>query len=230
MLRFSRLAALALTGLFSVASHAALITNGFTFTVADAFTGASGVGTHFHSNTGGSFGNPAGLAEVGRLSSEETRGLSEYNLAGLSNAPSAFVTFDVNQLGGLFGQSNFEGLISINAYAGNNAEDLSDFEIATTGFVATFDTTGVSVGDIFSFDITSIFNAAITNGDASLGIKLQQDPLLVPNEAIVFNNFRLTTTNDSTNGVPVPAPAPLALLVVGFAAAVLQRKAKTVAA
>jgi hypothetical protein len=82
--------------LFSVASvisfaflgggaTAATITNGFTFSVADGFTGLSGQGTHFHSSTGGDFGNPAGKAEVGGFfGSEEVRGLSEYNLSGLS--------------------------------------------------------------------------------------------------------------------------------------------------
>ena len=194
-------------------ASAALITPGFTFTVADAFTGPAGVGTHFHSNTGGSFGNPAGLAEVGRLGDEETRGLSEYNLAALSAATSAFVTFNVQSLGGLFGQSVFLGTIRVSAYVGNNLEDLSDFQAAATGVVGTFDTTPLNLGDVLSFDITSLFNTAIANGDASLGIRLQLDPLTTPNTAIVFNDFRLTTDDQTTR---VPEPSTLALASVAL--------------
>ena len=56
---------------------AATITEGFTFSVADKYIGPAGVGTHFHSSTGGEFGNPAGKAEVGSFFEEEVRGLSE---------------------------------------------------------------------------------------------------------------------------------------------------------
>lgn len=91
---------LALAGLSGSAS-AALITNGFTFAVASAGSNTF-AGTHFHNNTGGAFGNPAGKAEVGRFISEEVRGLSEYNLTGLGTSGTAFVTFNVFKLGGLF--------------------------------------------------------------------------------------------------------------------------------
>jgi len=192
----------ALSGAIASMATAAVITPGFTFSVADAFTGAAGVGTHFHSNTGGSFGNPAGLAEVGRLGDEEVRGLSEYNLTGLAVAPTAFVTFQVNQLGGLFGQANGTFTIAINAYTGNNTENLSDFQAASTGAVGSFSTSGLVVGNTLSFDITGIYNTAIGLGNTSLGIRLAQSPLLAPNQAIVFNNFRLTTDDQSNNRVP----------------------------
>ncbi|MDD3354210.1 PEP-CTERM sorting domain-containing protein [Zoogloea sp.] len=195
------------------AATAATITSGFTYSVADAFGGASGVGTHFHSNTGGSFGNPAGLAEVGRLGGEEVRGLSEYNLAGLASAASAFVTFDVYQLGGLFGQSNYAGPIGIHSYTGNNTENLSDFEALSTTLIGTFDSTGLTESSVVSFDITSLFNTAIGNGDSSLGIRLQMSPLIDPNQAIVFHDFRLTTDNQS-NGIPEPGTLGLAALAL----------------
>lgn len=201
--------ALALAALAGSA-QAVVITNGFTFTVADAFTGASGVGTHFHSSTGGDFGNPAGLAEVGELESEETRGLSEYNLAGLVVGP-AFVSFRVNQLGGLFGQTNYSGLINVNAYTGNNAENLSDFEAGSIAFIGQFNSTGLVVGDQVSLDVTSIFSTLVTNGASSLGIRLQAAGG-TNDTAIVFNDFRLTSE-------PVPAPSAAALLALAGVAA-----------
>jgi hypothetical protein len=74
------------------------------------------IGTHYHSNTGGSFGNPAGKAEVGRFLSEAVRGLSEYNLTGLGTVLDAFVSFKVFKAGGLFNGTNdfpFNGPIQI---------------------------------------------------------------------------------------------------------------------
>lgn len=222
----SVLAVIALSGAMVRTAVAVQITPGFTFSVADAYTGPAGQGTHYHSNTGGSFGNPAGLAEVGRLgvSGEEIRGLSEYNLTGLSASPSAFVTFEVYELGGLFGQSFGTFNITINAYLGNNTENLSDWQAASTGFVGTFSTAGLSVGDTVSFDITSIYNAAISGGDASLGIRLAQNPLLAPNQAVVFNNFRLTTDDQSSNRVPDGGSTLLLLSSALGAIVVLKRR------
>jgi hypothetical protein len=205
--------ALMLSGVFG--AQAATITPGFTFTVADAFTGASGVGTHFHSNTGGAFGNPAGLAEVGRLVSEEARGLSEYDLTGLAASPTAFVTFQVYSLVGLFGQGSYQGPIQVVTYLGNNAEDLSDFEAASTGVAGSFNTTGLIVGNTVSLNITALYNAAIANGDVSLGIRLASSPLTSENVAFTFNDFRLTTDDQTTR---VPEPMSLALLLGGLAA------------
>jgi len=212
------------------ASQAVTITNGFTYSVASS--GDQTVGTHYHSNTGGAFGNPAGKAEVGDFFSEEVRGLSEYNMAGLGTATSAFVTFDVFKAGGLFSGQNdfpFTGNINIVAYQGNNLEDISDYQAPSIGTVGTFNTAGLSVGNTLSFDITSIFNNAIANGWSSLGMRLQiasgTDP---QGGAWTFNTFRLTTDNQSNNQT-VPEPASvLGLLAIGAlgAGAAWKRKLK----
>jgi len=200
--------------LAAMQANAAVITNGFTYAVATS-GGDQSVGDHYHSYTGGAFGNPAGLAEVGSFSTEEVRGLSEYNLGGLGSATSAYVTFDVWGVGLFTGVNDFsfDGLIDIVAYQGNNLEDIADYQAASVGSVGSFSTVGLVVGNIFSFDITSIFNDAITNGWSSLGIRLSTEDTVNGGGAWVFNDFRLTTTNDST----VPEPASVLLMAIGLA-------------
>lgn len=216
--------AIALTALTS-AAQAFTLTEGFTFSVANA--GNNSPGNHFHSSTGGDFGNPAGKAEVGSFFNEEVRGLSEYNLSGLSSATSAFITFDIFAAKGLFQGENdfpFTGNIDIVAYAGNNLENISDFESPTIGNVATFSTTGLAVGNTLSFDITALFNGAISSGSTSLGLRLQTAPGTTTNGgAWTFDNFRLTTDNQTSQ--PVPEPLTIAGAVVAATSlGVMRRK------
>ncbi len=225
-MNFKQLIAAAAIASFGTLAQAALITNGFTFTVASP-GGNTTIGSHYHSNTGGAFGNPAGKAEVGRYFSEGVRGLSEYNLTGLGASASAFVTFNTYRAGGLFAGANdfpFTGTIAVDVYQGDNAESISDYQAASLGNVFSFSTVGLAVGDILSFDITSYFNTAITNGWNSLGIRLIATPLN-DRGAWTFDSFRLTSTNDCTPGTPqcggqTPEPGSLALLSLAFLAAV----------
>jgi hypothetical protein len=86
--------------------------------------------------------------------------------------------------------------------------------------VGNFLTDVLVVGNTLSFDITSIFNTAISNGDSSLGMRLAAttDP---DGGAWVFNNFRLTSSDETT---AVPAPVTLALLGLGLGALPLRRR------
>jgi hypothetical protein len=195
-------------------ANSAIITSGFTFAVASSSSDQS-VGSHYHSSTGGDYGNPSGLGEVGNYNSEEVRGISEYDLSGLSSASSAFVTFDTYGTGLFSGVNNFsfDGIIDIIAYQGNNSEDISDFHTASIASVGSFGTVGLSVTDVFSFDITTIFNDAIDNSWASLGIRLQTEDTVNGGGAWVFNDFRLTTSNESTD---VPEPSIIVLFAAGL--------------
>jgi len=213
-----RTAILALAGMALAVGIASAgpITPGFTFAVASSSNHV--LGTHYHSNTGGAFGNPAGKAEVGAFSSEEVRGLSEYNLAGLATGP-AFVTFNVFKAGGLFSGVNdfpFTGTIGVYAYQGNNLEDISDYQAASVGSIGSFSTAGLAVGNTLSFDISTVYANALANSWTSLGIRLERIDIDPPtlSGAWTFDTFRLTSTDD-TNTVPDPGSS-LLLLGIGL--------------
>lgn len=213
--------AIACLGMLAPTVKAATITDGLTFSVASS---CGNTGSHFHSNTGGIFGNPPGKAEVGSFSCEEVRGLSEYDLAGLGAASSALVTFDVFNDGGLFSFTNdfpFIGDIDLVAYVGNNAEDISDYQAPISNTIGTFNTAGLSEMDTLSFDVTSVFNDAIALGNQSLGIRLQTaSGTNTGGGAWTFDQFQLTTK-------PVPEPAStMGLLAFGALGTASMRKRK----
>ncbi len=175
------------------------ITPGFTFAVASP-PGDLSVGSHMHSSSSGVYGNPAGRAEVGRYSSEEVRGLSEYKIAGLPPVSRAYVTFTVDKLAGLFAGTNgfpFSGTIQIVSYAGNNAEDTNDYQALATATIGTFSTTGLAAGNVLSFDVTTALNAAIVAGNPSFGIRLAAVPLNTSG-ALTFRDFNLTANSQCT--------------------------------
>lgn len=222
--------ALCAAAVFSNSADSAVITNGFTYSVSDAYVGLPNTGTHFHSNTGGAFGNPAGKAEVGGFfGTEVVRGLSEYNLGGIASSGPAFVTFNVYRSAGLFGQLGGAFLIDVYAYKGNNAENLSDYEATATAMIGTFSTAGLAAGDIVSLDVDSALDSAISLGDSSFGIRLQAQGARDPDGlTFTFDGFRLTTDNQCTGSAcQAPEPSSLLLAALGIIGIGLSRKSGT---
>lgn len=188
-------------GALSSNVQAVVVTNGLTETIADGHGGPFFEGTHFELSddpTVGSF-----------LGGEELRGISEFNITAFSKVRSTVLTFNVPEPVPIFGQPGLASdafSIDIVTYRGNNSADLSDWEAPTSGFVATFNTVDINVGDILSFDVTGLLNTAIMDGDSSFGIRLQQSTRDASNLPFEFNNFQLNT-------VPVPGT----LLLIGLA-------------
>ncbi len=205
---------------------AASVTPGYTFSVASQ-SGLPLTGTHFHSNHAGALGNPADKAEVGSLqdqamSMEECRGLSEFNLAGLGLASSATLDFKVFHPGGLFpGQNDFGfiGNIGVLVYTGNNAEDVPDYQ-AVASPAGTFSTAGLAIGSPISFNVTSLYNAQISGGSPSMGVRLQITPATVTGGgAFTFDTFTLTVT-------PIPEPTALSMAAISGVALLRRRRAR----
>jgi hypothetical protein len=222
MLEVAKIVAAAIIVSVGVAGAASAATvSGLTFSVGSDCSPSTG-GDHFHSNSDGIWDNPSGKAEVGNFvgtCAEKVRGLSEFDLAGLSTTTEASVAFDVSQLEGLFPENSdpYIGWIRIVAYDGNNLEDLSDFQAPPTGSVGRFSTGGLSVGDTLTFDITEIFNDAIVAGDSSLGIRLSMGRSF-GGDAVTFDNFQLVTS------APLPAGLPFLLTALGCLGIVARRR------
>jgi hypothetical protein len=195
-------------------ANAAIITDGLTFSVASDMGIDTTVGDHYHSGPGGTH---AGVAEVGSFIFEEVRGMSEFDLSGLSSATSAYVEFKAYGFG-LFEENNlpFDGTIVLEAYQGNNQEDISDYQVASIGSFASFSTEGLEPGvtTIRSY-MTSIFNDALLNGWTSLGIRLSREDAALPYDgAWSFNSFQLVTSDEYA---AVPEPSTLLLVTMGLA-------------
>ncbi|MBD2361098.1 hypothetical protein H6G36_07880 [Anabaena minutissima FACHB-250] len=206
------LAAIATFSLTSPSPVKAATIQGLAFSVSSG-PDPNGYGIYFSSSTSNPFGNPPSKNEVGSYYNEDIRGLSEYNLAGLSTTSLATVSFNVFQPGGLFPAQNdfpFRGNVKVLSYLGNNDENLYDYQAPSIATIGTFSTANLAAGDTLKIDVTSIFNNAINNGFSSLGIRLQVDDGTNPDGgAWTFDSFRLTTVPE-TNSVP-------ALIVVFFA-------------
>ncbi|MGD9943806.1 MAG: IPTL-CTERM sorting domain-containing protein [Burkholderiaceae bacterium] len=191
------------------------VLNGLTFDSAD--------GNHTHA--------PAGSAEVGGFGNVEiVRGMSEFDISSLgSTVTSASLRFTLSQLNGCCGQSPLDGTIEVVSYVGNNAADQADFNTPTSGTIGTFTTTGAVVGDIYTFDVTALVNAARSASNTSFGVRLARSPESGANEALTFSNFQLLLDAPVAAPRTVPTLSVMSLLalsglIAGFAAVRMRRK------
>ncbi|MDB5295728.1 MAG: hypothetical protein JWO31_1711 [Phycisphaerales bacterium] len=178
---------------------AAIVAVGAQRSIASSGAFPATTGTHFHSN----LGQPD---EVGSFSSsEEVRGVGEFDLAAQPLATSATLSFSVSQLGssyfGQTGPGNYT--IGVFAYLGDNTIDFGDYSATSIATLGSFGTSALTAGQTLSFNATAAYNAAALSAGKSLGIRLQ--PLSDPgtNVANQFSGFQV-------NAVPEPASAAAA--------------------
>lgn len=158
-------------------------------------------GDHSHSSSSDSIG-------VGYWDSEETRGVVEFDISSLSGA--ALLSFDfvafTNQLS--YGQDgDYLGDFNLTAYDANGDASNADYNAVGT-LLGNYTVNGMSYGDSFSIDISSIM--AIATGDY---IGFVFDPTSangpIGYEETVLSNFAITT---------VPEPSTLLLMSLGLLA------------
>lgn len=191
------------------------------FTVASETPGGwpDDIPHHWHSDDGDTYGTGTDWMEVGECCDdgnfEETRGMAEFDLSGAFTADSAMVEVQVAKLGGLWDQAGpGDFTIEVYTYKGNNAEDISDYNIVAT-LLTSFGTSGLSVSQTLQFDVTATYNAAVETADPSFGVRLQAAS--EPNDAaVVFGNAVLTIATDPLQpelpASPIPSGTPTGLL------------------
>lgn len=104
--------------------------------------------------------------------------------------------------------------MSLRWYTGDNQARLQDWGIAATP-IGTLDVSTFTAGQFLSFDVTTIFNAAVARGDAALGIAI--DNRSIPNQFASFRDFSLTVS-------AVPEPSNYAFMLAGMALLGLARR------
>lgn len=231
-------------------AHATIVLDGLTFTIGGygncAITSCPDQGSDFHTDVYfGNFAEVGGYSAsgVGSPAVEEIRGMSEFDLTGMFHVSLATLTFRVMRQGSILypegpNDAPFTGTILVDAYSGNNSlvgngfdwetnEDalFTDYEEAAIRAIGAFDVVGgadpyPNVGDIYTFNITGLFNQAIGQDLVSLGIRLRQDRAGEDyglSLAWMFTNFQITLRQ-------VPEPGTLALIGLGLIGIAFSRR------
>jgi hypothetical protein len=145
---------------------------------------------------------------------------SEFDLAGEQTASSVVLSFVLTSVSRPEEQLGTAAFMPVRAYIGDNTASLSDFTPTWTGDIGSVDFGTLAVGSVLSFDVTSLFNAAVARGDAAFGVGI--DNRTVPDSFASFNDFSLAVT-----AVPEPGTCALmfaGLFAVGFATRQRQRR------
>jgi hypothetical protein len=195
-------------GLLAATPAAAQRVNGLTFSVA----GNGSTGTAFATNGTGTA--LLGDFTVAGANGTNTRTMSEFNVAGLSTATRAILSFDVTAVTNpARTPTAFD--FNLDSYLGNNSADIGDYSISRFMNWGVLDMIPLWVGFPRNFDVTSIFNAFLTNpGSAGTSLGFRISPVTAPNGTVyTTNNFRLVVETAQTT---VPEPATVVLFATGL--------------
>ena len=202
------------------------------FAVASSAPWPDPIPTHVHSDDTDPFGVGTDFAEVGEccsgLSFEEVRGMAEFDLAGAPEAGAAILRVAVAAQGGLFSQPGGDFEVTIDTYDGNNLEEMADYAAVSTGIVDTLTTGGLVVGETLEFDITAQYQAAVSGGGPSLGVRLAATSSPA-GAAIVFENLEIETFPPEEPVVEIPTLGMIGLVVLvvalgGLSVVLLRRR------
>ncbi|BDS05963.1 hypothetical protein NT6N_10030 [Oceaniferula spumae] len=149
--------------------------------------------------------------------SRDARGVTEFIITGQTTTTSAMLQFDQTGilLGGAFN-------IVIEAYQANGTvEVVADYSRTSTGTVATFSSDDYNFNDTgISFDVTSIYNAAITNGDDAIGFRFRlEDESPTTQQVVTYSNSKLNVTT-------VPEPSSILCVTLGAGMLIFRRNKK----
>lgn len=136
---------------------------------------------------------------------------SEFNITNLDSASSATLSFRFkgSYLGQNFNPSyppNPTFSVGVGTYFGDNQAQVGDYYASLGSGLASIQYYPLAVDTVFTFDVTSQFQAALAAGAPALGVGMN---IFTPDKFASFDNFTLTVTN-------VPEPSTYALMFAGL--------------
>lgn len=157
-------------------------------------------------------------------------GVAEFDLRGLGAAGGATLSFHYAS-GGRTAPGETagapRGLITVNAYSGDNVAAVTDFGRPATGAIGSFDLAIQPFDSVLSFDVTALLAGALARGDAALGVRLipQYTNSVADFTFSTFDRFALSVAGGGgVSAVPEPASAALLLAGLGLGGWAMRRR------
>ena len=193
------------------ATYAQTTLNGLSFTVSADTDYFSGHGAYV------TLASPTATAGMYGYASQWLVARSEFDLTGQQAAGSVFLSFKLAGTSRPPEQLGTSGFMPVRSYIGDDLAQGSDFAPTWTGDIGNADFGSLAAGSLLSFDVTSLFNAAIARGDAAFGVGI--DSKVIPNSFAYYSDFAL-----SVSAVPEPGTAALMLVGLGSVLALARRR------